>query len=169
MWLHFQMALLSEEKLPECDLPQLETRLQCVSAHVLHHNQHHLVTIIMTNNDNNNDNNRWKQLGEIECLALVIACLCHDLDHRGERKKICHFIIINIVSISWFQGPTTVTKSSPATAWPACTLPQRWSITTLTSASCSSTQTATSSWQMCQRWWTRTRKITKYCSFSPFW
>ena len=83
MWLHFQMALLSEEKLPECDLPQLETRLQCVSAHVLHHNQHHLVTIIMTNNDNNNDNNRWKQLGEIECLALVIACLCHDLDHRG--------------------------------------------------------------------------------------
>ena len=84
MWLHFQMALLSEEKLPECDLPQLETRLQCVSAHVLHHNQHHLVTIIMTNNDNHdNDNNRWKQLGEIECLALVIACLCHDLDHRG--------------------------------------------------------------------------------------
>ena len=26
----------------------------------------------------------WKQLGEIECLALVIACLCHDLDHRGD-------------------------------------------------------------------------------------
>ena len=37
------MALLSEEKLPECDLSQLETRLQCVPADVLHHNQHHLV------------------------------------------------------------------------------------------------------------------------------
>jgi len=29
----------------------------------------------------------WKQLGEIECLALVIACLCHDLDHRGTNNS----------------------------------------------------------------------------------
>ena len=42
----------------------------------------------LNNNNNNDDNNdRWKQLGEIECLALVIACLCHDLDHRGESKQ----------------------------------------------------------------------------------
>jgi len=29
----------------------------------------------------------WKQLGEIECLSLVIACLCHDLDHRGTNNS----------------------------------------------------------------------------------
>ena len=37
------MALLCEEKLPECYLSQLETRFQRVSAYVLHHNKHHLV------------------------------------------------------------------------------------------------------------------------------
>jgi len=29
----------------------------------------------------------WKKLGEIECLSLVIACLCHDLDHRGTNNS----------------------------------------------------------------------------------
>jgi len=29
----------------------------------------------------------WKHLGEIECLSLVIACLCHDLDHRGTNNS----------------------------------------------------------------------------------
>ena len=29
----------------------------------------------------------WKQFGEIECLAMVIACLCHDLDHRGTNNS----------------------------------------------------------------------------------
>ena len=28
----------------------------------------------------------WRKLGEIECLSLVIACLCHDLDHRGTNN-----------------------------------------------------------------------------------
>merc|ERR1712115_748457 len=28
-----------------------------------------------------------KKLGEIECLSLVIACLCHDLDHRGTNNS----------------------------------------------------------------------------------
>ncbi|XP_076752726.1 dual 3',5'-cyclic-AMP and -GMP phosphodiesterase 11 isoform X3 [Xylocopa sonorina] len=29
----------------------------------------------------------WKIFGEIECLALTIACLCHDLDHRGTNNS----------------------------------------------------------------------------------
>jgi len=29
----------------------------------------------------------WTKLGEIECLSLVIACLCHDLDHRGTNNS----------------------------------------------------------------------------------
>ncbi|CRK99879.1 CLUMA_CG013180, isoform A [Clunio marinus] len=29
----------------------------------------------------------WKLFGEIECLALMIGCLCHDLDHRGTNNS----------------------------------------------------------------------------------
>uniref|UniRef100_A0A1A9W0L3 Phosphodiesterase n=1 Tax=Glossina brevipalpis TaxID=37001 RepID=A0A1A9W0L3_9MUSC len=29
----------------------------------------------------------WKIFGEVECLALIIACLCHDLDHRGTNNS----------------------------------------------------------------------------------
>lgn len=29
----------------------------------------------------------WKIFGEIECLALMIGCLCHDLDHRGTNNS----------------------------------------------------------------------------------
>jgi dual 3',5'-cyclic-AMP and -GMP phosphodiesterase 11 len=29
----------------------------------------------------------WNVFGEIECLALMIACLCHDLDHRGTNNS----------------------------------------------------------------------------------
>lgn len=29
----------------------------------------------------------WKVLGELECLALLVACLCHDLDHRGTNNS----------------------------------------------------------------------------------
>jgi len=29
----------------------------------------------------------WNHFGEVEVLAMVIACLCHDLDHRGTNNK----------------------------------------------------------------------------------
>ncbi|XP_017783345.1 PREDICTED: dual 3',5'-cyclic-AMP and -GMP phosphodiesterase 11 isoform X3 [Nicrophorus vespilloides] len=29
----------------------------------------------------------WKIFGEAECLALIIGCLCHDLDHRGTNNS----------------------------------------------------------------------------------
>lgn len=29
----------------------------------------------------------WKVLGDLECLGLLIACLCHDLDHRGTNNS----------------------------------------------------------------------------------
>ncbi|CAB4064484.1 PDE11 [Lepeophtheirus salmonis] len=29
----------------------------------------------------------WKTLGDVECLSLMIACLCHDLDHRGTNNS----------------------------------------------------------------------------------
>ncbi|KAG8155669.1 hypothetical protein JTE90_010279 [Oedothorax gibbosus] len=29
----------------------------------------------------------WRIFGELETLALLIACLCHDLDHRGTNNS----------------------------------------------------------------------------------
>ncbi|CAG7733848.1 unnamed protein product [Allacma fusca] len=29
----------------------------------------------------------WQVLGDMECLGLLIACLCHDLDHRGTNNS----------------------------------------------------------------------------------
>jgi 3'5'-cyclic nucleotide phosphodiesterase len=29
-------------------------------------------------------------LSDIECLALIVACLCHDLDHRGTNNSYQH-------------------------------------------------------------------------------
>ncbi|CAH1119376.1 unnamed protein product [Phaedon cochleariae] len=29
----------------------------------------------------------WEHFGTIECLALMVACLCHDLDHRGTNNS----------------------------------------------------------------------------------
>ena len=40
------MAVLCPEKLPQCDLPQLASCLQRLSADVLDHHQHHLVEAV---------------------------------------------------------------------------------------------------------------------------
>merc|ERR1719427_1000125 len=29
----------------------------------------------------------WEGLGPIHCLGLLVACLCHDLDHRGMNNN----------------------------------------------------------------------------------
>jgi len=29
-------------------------------------------------------------LSDIETLALIVACLCHDLDHRGTNNSFLH-------------------------------------------------------------------------------
>ena len=54
--------------------------------------------------------------------------------------------------ILYYYYVIAATRSSLPTTWPGCTLPQLWSTTTSTSASCSSPATATSSWPTCQRW-----------------
>ena len=28
----------------------------------------------------------WSDMGLVTCLGLMIACLCHDLDHRGTNN-----------------------------------------------------------------------------------
>ena len=27
----------------------------------------------------------WRNLGPVTCLGLLVACLCHDIDHRGQQ------------------------------------------------------------------------------------
>ncbi|KAG8239973.1 hypothetical protein J437_LFUL018571 [Ladona fulva] len=49
----------------------------------------------------------WKIFGEIECLGLMIACLCHDLDHRGTnnsfqiKKRGAFFNLVRSDSYNW--------------------------------------------------------------------
>ena len=28
----------------------------------------------------------WESLGPVTCLGLLVACLCHDIDHRGRQR-----------------------------------------------------------------------------------
>ena len=53
----------------------------------------------------------WKKLGEIEVLGLIMACLCHDLDHRGTNNsfqiKYAWFVYQQLLSTNFadiFQG-----------------------------------------------------------------
>jgi len=45
------------------------------------HNVSQLMFAVITNTT------WWRKLGEIECLSLIISCLCHDLDHRGTNNS----------------------------------------------------------------------------------
>merc|ERR1712198_525574 len=29
----------------------------------------------------------WEDLGPVTCLGLLVACLCHDIDHRGTNNN----------------------------------------------------------------------------------
>ncbi|XP_067136235.1 LOW QUALITY PROTEIN: dual 3',5'-cyclic-AMP and -GMP phosphodiesterase 11-like [Centruroides vittatus] len=54
---------------------------------VTYHNWRHAFNVgqmmfaILTNTE------LWRVLGELETLALLVACLCHDLDHRGTNNS----------------------------------------------------------------------------------
>ncbi|XP_050320395.1 dual 3',5'-cyclic-AMP and -GMP phosphodiesterase 11 isoform X1 [Bactrocera neohumeralis] len=60
---------------------------------VTYHNWRHAFNVaqmmfaILTISHNGQATQWWKIFGEIECLALIIGCLCHDLDHRGTNNS----------------------------------------------------------------------------------
>jgi len=37
-------------------------------------------------------------LTELETLALIVACLCHDLDHRGTNNSFQHKSITSLLT-----------------------------------------------------------------------
>lgn len=55
--------------------------------HVTYHNWRHAFNVAQMMFSILTSTQWWKVFGEIECLALLIACLCHDLDHRGTNNS----------------------------------------------------------------------------------
>ncbi|XP_055685169.1 dual 3',5'-cyclic-AMP and -GMP phosphodiesterase 11 isoform X2 [Lutzomyia longipalpis] len=55
--------------------------------HVTYHNWRHAFNVTQMMFAILTTTQWWKIFGDIECLALVIACLCHDLDHRGTNNS----------------------------------------------------------------------------------
>lgn len=55
--------------------------------HVTYHNWRHAFNVAQMMFAILTTTQWWKVFGEIECLALVIGCLCHDLDHRGTNNS----------------------------------------------------------------------------------
>ncbi|XP_065207520.1 dual 3',5'-cyclic-AMP and -GMP phosphodiesterase 11-like isoform X2 [Planococcus citri] len=54
---------------------------------VTYHNWRHAFNVAQTMFAIITTTQWWKIFGEIECLGLMIACLCHDLDHRGTNNS----------------------------------------------------------------------------------
>ena len=55
--------------------------------HVTYHNWRHAFNVAQMMFAILTSTQWWKIFGEIECLALIIGCLCHDLDHRGTNNS----------------------------------------------------------------------------------
>ncbi|CAG0902241.1 unnamed protein product [Darwinula stevensoni] len=55
--------------------------------HVIYHNWRHAFNVAQMMFSILVATQLWQALGDLECLALLIACLCHDLDHRGTNNS----------------------------------------------------------------------------------
>jgi len=56
-------------------------------AEVLYHNWDHAFNVAQMMFASLLNSSWWDGLGAVNCLALIIACLCHDLDHRGTNNS----------------------------------------------------------------------------------
>ena len=50
---------------------------------VVYHNWRHAFNVAQVMFSSLLNSGWWEGLGPIHCLGLLVACLCHDLDHRG--------------------------------------------------------------------------------------
>ena len=72
----------------------------------------------------------WKVLGEIEVLSLIMACLCHDLDHRGTNNSFqIKYALRSFLSRGVTTGHLTdiVVWTEPRRHSHNCTRLRRWS------------------------------------------
>jgi len=54
---------------------------------VLYHNWRHAFNVAQVMFSSLINSGWWEGLGPITCLGLLVACLCHDLDHRGTNNS----------------------------------------------------------------------------------
>lgn len=54
---------------------------------VLYHNWRHAFNVAQVMFSSLVNSGWWEGLGPITCLGLLVACLCHDLDHRGTNNS----------------------------------------------------------------------------------
>jgi len=54
---------------------------------VLYHNWRHAFNVAQVMFSSLINSGWWEGLGSITCLGLLVACLCHDLDHRGTNNS----------------------------------------------------------------------------------
>jgi len=52
---------------------------------VLYHNWRHAFNVAQVMFSSLKNSGWCEGLGPVTCLGLLVACLCHDLDHRGKR------------------------------------------------------------------------------------
>jgi len=56
-------------------------------SEVLYHNWDHAFSVAQMMFASLLKSRWWEGLGAISCIGLIIACLCHDIDHRGTNNK----------------------------------------------------------------------------------
>lgn len=74
--------------------------------HVTYHNWRHAFNVAQMMFAILTSTQWWKIFGEIECLALIIGCLCHDLDHRGTNNsfQIKYVFVLKLsADIYWYN------------------------------------------------------------------
>lgn len=70
--------------------------------HVTYHNWRHAFNVAQMMFAILTETQWWRIFGEIECLGLVIACLCHDLDHRGTNNSFQIKCVVGVGKGCWF-------------------------------------------------------------------
>jgi len=53
---------------------------------VVYHNWRHAFNVAQVMYSSLRNSGWWEGLGPLTCLGLIVACLCHDLDHRGTNN-----------------------------------------------------------------------------------
>ena len=57
--------------------------IHCVQ--VVYHNWRHAFMVAQAMYSALAASGWWRNLGPVTCLGLLVACLCHDIDHRGQH------------------------------------------------------------------------------------
>ena len=80
---------------------------------VVYHNWRHAFNVAQMMFTSLLNSGWWEGFGPIRCLGLLVACLCHDLDHRGERERDLCLYLISCLTISGTNNNFQMATNSP--------------------------------------------------------